>query len=170
MSSHTSVHSLPDSEKFIDIEKILSRKNPALLKLLPKFVLKYIKRTAHQNELNNAIFRLKDKHGHDYVDAAIAEFEVKTKVIGAENIPLTGGVIMVGNHPLGGLDGVALMDVVGEYRKDIKFFVNDLLMVLKNFYPLFVPVNKIGRNSTKYIKGFDRWTQFKFFLLPCILA
>jgi putative hemolysin len=157
MSKHTSVHALPNSEneKFIDIEKAIGSKNPALLKLLPKFVLKYIKRTVHQNELNNAIFRYKNCHGHDFVDAAMEEFGVKTKVIGAENIPADGGVIMTANHPLGGLDGIAFMDVAGDYRKDIKFFVNDLLMALKNFDPIFIPVNKLGRNSPEYVQKFE---------------
>ncbi len=155
MNNHTSVHALPESEKFIDIEKTIGNKNPALLKILPKFILKYIKRTVHQNELNNAVFRFKDFHGHDFVDAAMQEFGVKTKVIGGEHIPREGGVIMVANHPLGGLDGIAFMDVAGEYRKDIKFFVNDLLMALKNFDPIFIPVNKLGRNSPEYVKRFE---------------
>jgi putative hemolysin len=157
MSKHPSVHALPNSEneKFIDVEKAIGGKNPALLKLLPKFVLKYIKRTIHQNELNNAVFRYKNRLGHDFVNAAMEEFGVKTKVIGAENIPAEGGVIMTANHPLGGLDGIAFMDVVGDYRKDIKFFVNDLLMALKNFDPIFIPVNKLGRNSPEYIQRFE---------------
>jgi|SRR4051812_3681720 len=154
--SKNSVHAIPESEKFIDVEKAIGGKNPTLLKLLPKFLLKYIKRTIHQNELNNAIWRYKTCYGHDFVDAAMEEFGVKTKVVGAENIPAEGGVIMTANHPLGGLDGIAFMDVAGEYRKDIKFFVNDLLMALKNFDPIFVPVNKHGRNSPEYVHRFEQ--------------
>lgn len=153
--SKTSVHAIPESEKFIDIEKAIGSKNPRLLKLLPKFLIKYIKRTIHQNELNNAIWRNKTRFGHDFVDAAMEEFGVKTKIIGAENIPAEGGVIMTANHPLGGLDGIAFMDVAGAYRKDIKFFVNDLLMALKNFTPIFIPVNKHGRNSPEYVHKFE---------------
>ncbi|HRG37912.1 MAG TPA: glycerol acyltransferase [Bacteroidia bacterium] len=153
--SKASVHAIPESEKFIDIEKAIGDKNPRLLKLLPKFLIKYIKRTIHQNELNNAIWRNKTRFGNDFVDAAMEEFGVKTKVIGAENIPAHGGVIMTANHPLGGLDGIAFMDVAGEYRKDIKFFVNDLLMALKNFTPIFIPVNKHGRNSPEYVHKFE---------------
>lgn len=153
--SKNSVHAIPESEKFIDIEKAIGSKNPRLLKLLPKFLIKYIKRTIHQNELNNAIWRNKTRLGHDFVDAAMEEFGVQTKVVGAENIPAEGGVIMTANHPLGGLDGIAFMDVAGAFRKDIKFFVNDLLMALKNFDPIFIPVNKHGRNSPEYVHKFE---------------
>lgn len=153
--SKTSVHAIPNSEKLIDVEKVIGHKNPTLLKFLPKFILKYIKRTVHQNELNNAIWRYKDRWGHAFVDAAMEEFGVKTKVIGEENIPTEGGVIMTANHPLGGLDGIAFMDVVGDYRKDIKFFVNDILMEIKNFQPIFIPVNTLGRNSQEYVQRFE---------------
>lgn len=143
------------SEKFIDIKKAIASKNPRLLKFLPGFLLRYITRTIHQDELNVAIERNKHRFGHDFVDAAMEEFRAKPIVIGKENIPQTGGVIMTANHPLGGLDGIAFMDVVGEYRKDIKFFVNDLLMAFKNLAPILVPVNKHGKNSTEYAKRFE---------------
>jgi putative hemolysin len=147
--------SVEDPKKFIDVKNAIALKNPRLLKFLPNFLLKYIIRTIHQDELNDAVYRNRNRYGHDFVDATMEEFGAKTKVLGAENIPLQGGVIMCANHPLGGLDGVAFMDVAGEYRKDIKFFVNDLLMAFKNFTPLFVPVNKLGRNSPEYTQKFE---------------
>ena len=143
------------SEKFIDVKKAIGGKNPRLLKLLANFILNYIIRTVHQDELNVAVERNKNRFGHDFVDAAMEEFRAKPIVIGAENIPKSGGVIMAANHPLGGLDGIAFMDVVGEHRKDIKFFVNDLLMAFKNLAPILVPVNKHGKNSTEYSKKFE---------------
>lgn len=142
-------------KNFVDIEKAIGAKNPKLLKLLPSFLLNYIKRTIHQDELNDAINRNVNRFGHDFVDAAMEEFGAQPKIIGAENIPKEGGVILTANHPLGGLDGIALMDVIGDYRKDIKFFVNDLLMAFKNFDPIFVPVNKLGKNSSEYTKKFE---------------
>jgi putative hemolysin len=117
--------------------------------------LRYIKRTIHENDLNDAIYRNRDRHDVDFVNAAMEEFGANTKVIGAENIPKEGGVIMAANHPLGGLDGIAFMKVAGQYRSDIRFFVNDLLMALKNFDPIFVPVNKHGRNSAEYTQKFE---------------
>lgn len=141
--------------KFVDVEKAIGAKNPRLLKLMPGFLLRYIKRTVHQDELNDAVYRNRHRFSHDFVDAAMEEFGVRTKVKGLENIPASGGVIVAANHPLGGLDGIALMDVVGERRKDIRFFVNDLLMALSNFAPIFVPVNKHGKNTSEYTARFE---------------
>jgi putative hemolysin len=151
--SHTSGPETPP--KFVDVEKAIAAKNPRLLKIIPGFILRYIKKTLHEDELNDAIYRNRHRLGHDFVDAAMEEFGVHTKATGTENIPLTGGVIVASNHPLGGLDGIALMDVVGKYRKDIRFFVNDILMALKNFDSIFVPVNKHGRNSSEYTQKFE---------------
>lgn len=141
--------------KLIDVEKAIASKNPTLLKFLPEFLLRYITRTIHQDDLNEANFRYKDCHGLDLVDAAMEEFGAKVKIIGGENIPLHGGVILAANHPLGGLDGVAFMYAVGKYRRDIRFFVNDLLLQIKNFAPLFIPVNKHGRNTSEYFQKFE---------------
>ena len=143
------------SEKIIDVEKAIASKSPRLLKFLPKFILNYVKKTIHQDELNEASMRNSHRFAMGFVDAAVEEFGVNVKIIGGENIPKTGGVILAANHPLGGLDGIAFMWAVGKYRQDIRFFVNDLLLQLKNFAPYFVPVNKHGKNSGDYKKKFE---------------
>lgn len=142
-------------EKFIDLEKVIASKNPRLLKLLPGFVLRYIKRVIHQDELNDAIYRNRDKFGYDFVMASLEEFGAKVNVQGLENIPKEGGCIVASNHPLGGLDGVAMMSVVGGVRKDIRFLVNDLLLNLKNYGDFFVPVNKHGKNSKENMRLYE---------------
>ena len=143
-------------DKFIDTAKVIASKNPRLLKLLPGFILRYIKRVIHEDELNDAISRNKSRFEHDFVDAAMEEFGVNITYTGIENIPETGGVIIASNHPLGALDGIAFMKVVGYRRKDLRFLVNDLLMNLRNFGPLFVPINKHGRNSQEYVDMIDK--------------
>ena len=143
------------SEKLIDVEKAIASKNPRLLKILPSFLLNYIKKTVHQDELNDASSRNSKRFAMDFVDAAVEEFGVKIKIIGGENIPENGGIILAANHPLGGLDGIAFMAAVGKYRQDMRFFVNDILLQLKNFAPYFVPVNKHGKNTLDYTKKFE---------------
>ena len=125
------------SEKFIDVEKSIAAKNSKLVKFLPGFIIRYIKRIIHEDELNDAILRNKDRYHLDFVEAAVEEFGVKIKTVGTENIPTEGGVIIVSNHPLGGLDGIALLKVVGQIRKDLHFMVNDILMALKNLETIF---------------------------------
>ncbi len=139
----------------IDIEKVIKDKNPKLAKLLPKFVLNYIKRVLHQDDLNYVLEKYKDKYGLDFVRAVLDEFNVTYKLNGEYNIPKDGKYIFAANHPLGGIESIAMMRWVGEYFPNLRFIVNDVLLNLKNYDPLFVPVNKYGaqaRQSAKIIE------------------
>jgi len=128
----------------IDVEQVLNSKNPALGKTIPKFLINYLKRIIHQEELND-FFRI---HGHNkdakMIEAWLKYADIKYKVIGSENIPSEGRYIFVSNHPLGGLDGVVFIYELSKYFKDIKFPVNDILMNIKNLSGIFLPVNKHG--------------------------
>ncbi len=139
--------SIPTHGKFIEIEKVIGNKNPRLLKFLPGFVLSYLKRILHQDEINDFIERNCDAFGLDFVERIVKEFIRELTVEGTETIPSEKRIIIASNHPLGGLDGVALMHEAGKIRKDILFPVNDLLMNLDNLKSLFIPVNKHGSNA-----------------------
>lgn len=140
---------MKEKEKFIDIKKVIKEKNPALLKWMPGFLLRYITRIAHEDEINAIMAKNGHLYGLDFVDALITDFGVEVALKGEENIPLEKQVIFAANHPLGGLDGIAFMHALGKYRQDIKFLVNDLLSNIKNFESLFVPVNKHGGHGRK---------------------
>lgn len=152
------MHQTNDSQlagtRLIDIERVFAEKNPRLLKLIPGFFIRYLKRVIHQDELNNALELYKDKQGLDFIEVVLEEFGVNIIVEGLKNLPVHGRYIIAANHPLGGIDGMALMKVVGSVRKDVLFPVNDLLMYLPNLKPLFIPINKHGRNVDN-IRLFD---------------
>lgn len=137
------------SGKFVDIEKIIGSKNPRLLKWMPGFVLRYIKRILHEDYVNGFM----KEHGHlrdlDFVHKVMEVFNTKVVVKGLEHIPAEGGFILASNHPLGGFDGLALMKAVGMKRKDIRFLVNDILLSLGTMDSLFVAVNKHGSQFAK---------------------
>ncbi len=133
-------------EDFLDLERVIANKNPHLLKVLPRFVLKYLKNVLHQDDLNEIVRNNRDVNGIDFLDACLKGFGVKIVVHGIENIPAEGRWIVAANHPLGGLDGMALMWVIGQIRKNIVFPVNDLLMNIPNLKELFIPINKHGSN------------------------
>jgi putative hemolysin len=139
--------SLVPVNKQIDIENVIKSKNPRLLKLIPRFIIRYLKRKIHEDEINITLEKYKDAEGLDFLDGVVKEFGARINVINPQNIPYTGRYILASNHPLGGLDGIALMHVVGKVRKDIVFPVNDILMYLKNLRCLFIPINKHGKNT-----------------------
>ena len=135
------------SKKFIDVEKAIADKNPALLRWMPGFILSYIKRVVHEDWMNEVLAKTNHLHGTAFASGLMNEFQVEVELVGGERVPKTGGVILVANHPLGGVDGIAMIHAIGKIRPDIRFLVNDILMNFKNFQPIFVPVNKFGKNS-----------------------
>jgi len=134
-------------EDFIDLEKVISGKNPKLLNILPGFILSYLKRIIHQDEINKAIRENRHLYGLDFLDAILKNFGARIHIRGLENVNPVGKCTVAANHPLGGLDGMALMWAVGKVRKDVAFPVNDLLMNLDNLKELFIPINKHGSNA-----------------------
>jgi putative hemolysin len=135
-----------NGNSFLDLERVIANKNSGLIKILPRFVLNYLKKVIHQDELNEIVRINYDADGLDFLDACLKGFGVKIIYHGIENIPAEGRWIIASNHPLGGLDGMALMQVIGKVRKDIVFPVNDLLMNIPNLRGLFIPINKHGSN------------------------
>lgn len=142
-------------KKLIDIEQVIGSKNPRLLRMLPGFIIRYLKKKLHQDEMNLFIRNNGHLYGLDFAEQIIRLFEVNLQARGTENIPAEGRYLIAANHPLGGLDGIALITLAGRIRKDIVFPVNDLLMNVENLKELFIPVNKHGSNAEN-IMLFDR--------------
>ena len=128
----------------IDVEQVLYSKNPALKKTIPGFIIKYLKRIVHQDELNEFLRRSGHLKDAEFIEAGLEFFNIKYNVSGVENIPATGRYIFVSNHPLGGLDGLVFIYELSKYFKELKFPVNDILMNIKNLSGIFLPVNKHG--------------------------
>lgn len=136
------------TERFISLEKVIAAKNPRLLKMLPKFILIGFKRLIHLDRINSIIYKYRDTIGVDFAGKVLEDIGVAVNVINSENIPHKNTrPLVVGNHPLGGVDGMAIMNTVGQVRKDILFPVNDILCALPELKGVFVSINKYGRNS-----------------------
>jgi putative hemolysin len=149
---------MDEDEKFqiIDIDKVFKEKNPGLYKWIPGFVMSYFKRVIHQKEMNAILKKSVGIKEIDFAKQVIKELGVTIKFRGLQNIPSSGPVIIAGNHPLGGLDGVALISAVGSIRKDVRFIVNDILTNLTNFGEVFIPVNKLGSNAKSNLERIEK--------------
>lgn len=133
----------------IDIDGVFKSKNPGLYKVLPSFILSYVKRIVHQNEINDFLERNAGKYDFDFVKAIIDEYRIDEKVIGVEKIPPSGGCVVASNHPLGAMDFMVMMNAIGTKRKDVKALVNDILLNLQSLKNLFAGVNKVGKTSAE---------------------
>jgi putative hemolysin len=139
---------MSDSEILkVDVEGILKAKNPALAKKLPRFLIRYLKRIVHQDEVNSFMEANRENYNLDFVDSVIKYMDLKIEVKGFENVPKSGRFVFAANHPLGGLESIVLMKVISEKFSDFTFVVNDILMVLTPLSGLFVPINKHGSQS-----------------------
>jgi putative hemolysin len=128
----------------LDVEQVLYSKNPALKKAIPGFLVRYLKRIAHQDELNEFLRIAGNRRDAEFIKAGLEFFRISYKVTGTENIPASGRYIFVSNHPLGGLDGLVFIYELSKYYKSLKFPVNDILMTIKNLSGVFLPINKHG--------------------------
>lgn len=132
------------SEKYIDVEKIIKEKSPRFYKFIPKFLISKIKAILHEKDINDAMSKIGHLRGLAFNEAVLNYLHAHVVENGLNNIPDNENIIIAANHPLGGLDGMALIHVVSKKRKDIKFIVNDILLKLENYSDIFVGVNKLG--------------------------
>ncbi len=140
-----------DSIFLIDIEKILKAKTGKKYKYIPGFLISYLKRIVHQDEVNVFLSGTKDKVGVPFLEACMEFLDDKVEIEGLENLPEGGKYTFVSNHPLGGLDGVALGYILGtHYDGNVRYLVNDLLMNLHGLAPLCIPINKTGQQSRDF--------------------
>ena len=160
MRNHFILKRMADDSLFlIDIDKVLREKAPKYYKYIPKFVVSYLKRIVHQEELNVFLRESKDKVGVDFLKARLEFLDANIVVKGEENLPTEGLYTFVSNHPLVGQDGVALGYVLGSfYKGKVKYMVNDLLMNLQGLAPLCIPINKTGKQA----KDFPRMVEAGF--------
>lgn len=146
---------MAENEPFIDIKRLIASKNPKLLKWLPGFVLRYLQKILHEKDVNQFLADSKGKKGIEFCEEVVEKFNLTFDVTGLENIPTEGGVILTSNHPLGGMDAMALVTIIKDKRRDIKFIVNDILMNLENLKDMFVGVNKLGGNASESLRKVD---------------
>ena len=142
-------------KKFIDIEKVLREKAYKLYRWLPRFAINWLKRKLHEQEINEAMVKLKDDKGLDFNRKALDILGAKVESINGHLIPTEGNITVAANHPLGGLDGMALIKAVGEVRPDVHFFVNDILKNITNYGDVFIAVNKLGAASAGSLRTME---------------
>lgn len=127
----------------IDLEKVVAAKGGHL----PSFVIKALGKFLHLDFLNK--FFVLGYEGVEFCEETLKYLDVQIDVEGLERIPDDGTLYtFASNHPLGGIDGVALGGIVGrKFDGRIKYLVNDFLMSIKGLAPVCVPINKVGAQS-----------------------
>ncbi len=133
----------------VNVRRIFHNKNPKMARMLPGFIYSYLEKIVHQDDINDFLARHGHKYGVDFARGVIEDFNISLEVKGEENIPVDKRCIFASNHPYGGFDGILLMEVMSRYYSEFRVLANDILMNIENLAPLFLPVNKHGRQGAQ---------------------
>lgn len=133
----------------IDVDAVLRERLPRHYRLIPKALIRWVERVVCQRQMNEMLEANRGRRGADFCRGVLEHLDVTYSVEGQENLdPGNPRVIIVCNHPLGGLDGMMLIDyVTRRYGRPIRFLVNDLLMAIEPLSDVFLPINKHGSQS-----------------------
>ena len=98
--------------QFVDVEKVFASKDARLLRRIPKFLIRYLKKIVHQNEINELLTATDGLNGIEFIEYCIKFWDIKIDIIGAEQVPKDSRLIFAANHPLGGIDGLCLLRAI----------------------------------------------------------
>lgn len=143
----------------IDLPAVLRSKLGAKARLVPGFVVRGLEKVICVEALNRLLADNHPKRGAEFCRGVFNDLNVEIDVVGKDYLPDPSQrrVIIVSNHPLGGLDGMALIAFFEEYYGcPVHFVVNDILMAVKPLEDVFVPINKHGAQSREAKKNLDR--------------
>lgn len=143
-----------DYQKTIDLDAVLRGKMGKKARWIPRPAVSWLKKTIHQDEVNDFLWESRELTGTPWLKACVEYLQMTLEVEGTENLPPKDDgrlYTFVSNHPLGGIDGVALGSIIGEhYDGNFRYLVNDLLMNLPGLAPLCIPINKTGREGRDF--------------------
>ena len=141
-------------EKTIDIDKILQSKMGNKARFVPRFLISWLKKIIHEDEVNLYLWESRNKIGTEWLEECVRYLDMTLQVEGMENLPAKDDgklYTFVSNHPLGGADGVALGSIIGRrYDGRFRYLVNDLLMNLPGLAPVCIPINKTGKQGRDF--------------------
>ena len=84
-----------------------------------------------------------------FIDELLDDLNVTVEVDppNGEPIPREGPVIVMSNHPFGGIDGIILPRVLLNYRHDVRLIANYFIERIPELKPLVFPVDPFGGNT-----------------------
>ncbi|MEY3660900.1 MAG: hypothetical protein RLZZ169_1726 [Pseudomonadota bacterium] len=146
-------------QNMINVEAALTAKFPGFgstPSLLRRPAMAWLRRIVHESEINSFLADNRDVCGLEWIDRVFDHLNFSYAVSAREraNIPATGKVVLFANHPIGSLDGLALLRLVGEVRRDVRIVANDLLQQFAPLQSLLIPVDTFGGGSA--VRGYRR--------------
>ncbi len=139
----------------IDIDEVLREKAPRFAKYIPRFIRNWLRRTIHEEALNDILAAGWNRPPQEFIHVAFERMRIAYRIDGLERLDPAERYLFVANHPFGGLDGMMIADALIERFGDARVVVNDLLMHVEPLQPIWLPVNKHGRQTAAYARRYD---------------
>lgn len=115
-------------------------------------------RLADEANFNQVLADLDGLSGFEFVERTLehrhASYRVTPREL--EHIPAEGAVLIVANHPLGMIDAIALLHLVGRVRRDVRVLGNDVLDMLPQLSELLLPVDVFGSGASSRMRAVFR--------------
>ncbi|MDP6416201.1 MAG: lysophospholipid acyltransferase family protein, partial [Gammaproteobacteria bacterium] len=125
--------------------------NPCRLPIKLRFVAALLERVLALSPLAK-IYDERPKQTTSYeflsysLDALGVTIEIENS-LNLDDIPREGPLLIVANHPLGGLEGIAIAKVIAELRPDLRVLTNELLRRIPETADLFIGVDVLSSNT-----------------------
>lgn len=115
-------------------------------------------RLADEDGFNRVLEQAGAAEGFDFVDRVLDVLGTSHHVnLGdLENIPVDGPLLVVANHPLGMQDALAVLQLIGSVRRDVRVLGNDWLATVPQLGPLLLPVDVFGKGAASRLRGVYR--------------
>jgi len=139
----------------LDLKEILISKAPRTARFVPNFVIGRLDKLLRIKELNHILLHYSHLPPVEFIEALLKYLEIECRMEGLDKTDPQGRYIFVSNHPFGGMDGVILALEIARRFGNVKVIVNDLLMNLRPLEPIFVPINKHGRQNREYSNTYN---------------
>ena len=146
----------------IDIQKEIEKKFQKIKEkenFLKKSLFKIAKKIVHEDSINQFLSQNSHLKGFEFVDAVLDYFDFDYTISSndLQNIPTSGKVVIIANHPLGGLDALCLLRLISTVRKDVKIVANDFLAGFEALNSLTIMIDnyKIKQAKTDIKKIYD---------------
>lgn len=144
----------------LSMEQSLTERLPWLAQypLIRRPMAGMLGRLADEDGFNRVLDRAGAVEGFAFVECVLdllgTSFHVNPPDL--ENIPVDGPLLVVANHPLGMQDALALLQLIGSVRRDVRMLGNDWLAVIPPLKDLLLPVDVFGKGAASRLRGIYR--------------
>ena len=147
------------------IDGLIDSYYPALNKnnsFTRKHIIAFFRTLFHESEIQQFERKYAHLEGFDFIDEVLRYFDFTYKISGRdlERIPSYGRLVVVANHPIGTLDGLALLNLVRKVRSDVKVVANEFLSRFQAYEPVLLPIDNMqGKTPRENLKNISSYLE-----------